>query len=214
MASFTNREDFEAEFYEGKDKIYFSTCWYQRYAPHIGETVVIKDEKGNKFIAFVKKGNKPHLVFNQTKLRFMYQLTLFGIIILKLVDDSKFEMKVLGHYLGKIDTNDPAKYDGHWGYDPMWVLEISEEMSTEGKLLMIPDDVVDIIYHGSVDYELEVSVSETNECYTWEVQHMGNQFLIAGGWVDFLKNQIKKGIKKIFFYNDGAKSTVVLKVSP
>ncbi|PNX96252.1 hypothetical protein L195_g019454 [Trifolium pratense] len=139
------KEDFEAEFYEGKDKIYFSTCWYQRYAPHIGETVVIKDEKGNKFIAF-------------------------------LVDDSKFEMKVLGHYLGKIDTNDPAKYDGHWGYDPMWVLEISEEMSTEGKLLMIPDDVVDIIYHGSVDYELEVSVSETNECYTWEVQHM------VAGW--------------------------------
>jgi hypothetical protein len=66
----------------------------------------------------------------------MYQLTLFGIIILKLVDDSKFEMKVSGHYLGKIDTNDPAKYDGHWGYDPMWVLEISEEISTEGKPLV------------------------------------------------------------------------------
>jgi hypothetical protein len=79
---------------------------------------------------------------------------------------------------------------------------------------MIPDDVVDIIYHDSVNSELEVSVSETNECYTWEVQHMGNQFLISGGWVDFIKNQIKKGIKKIFFYNHGAKSTVVLKVSP
>ncbi|PNY07449.1 hypothetical protein L195_g003945, partial [Trifolium pratense] len=181
-ASYGNDEDFHAAFYEGKDKIYFPTCWYQRHAPRIGETVVIKDEHGNNFIAFVNK-----------------------------VDENKFEMKVMGHYLGKIDTNDPAKYYGHWGYDPMWILEISESMATEGKPLMIPDSVVDIIYHGSVAYELEVSISETTECYTWEVQHTGVNFLIAGGWVDFLKNQVKKGIKKMFFYNDGAKSTVILR---
>ncbi|XP_045822093.1 uncharacterized protein LOC123914977 [Trifolium pratense] len=179
MASYGNDEDFHAAFYEGKDKIYFPTCWYQRHAPRIGETVVIKDEHGNNVIAFVNKGDKPYLEFNQTKLRLMYQLTVFGLIKLKLVDENKFEMKVMGHYLGKIDTNDPAKYYGHWGYDPMWILEISEFMATEGKPLMIPDSVVDIIYHDSVAYELEVSISETTECYTWEVQHTSVNFLIA-----------------------------------
>jgi hypothetical protein len=49
----------------------------------------------------------------------MYQLTQFGLMNLLYDGNSKFEIKLIGHYLGRIDTNDPAKYNGHWGYDPM-----------------------------------------------------------------------------------------------
>jgi hypothetical protein len=103
-----------------QDKIYFPTCFYNKWADELGRYIVLKDIHGNRFIGFVSHNDKgAYFSFNQKKLRFMYQLTQFGLMNLLYDGNAKFEIKLIGHYLGRIDTNDPAKYNGHWGYDPM-----------------------------------------------------------------------------------------------
>jgi hypothetical protein len=121
-----------------QDKIYFPTCFYNKWADELGRYIVLKDVYGNRFIGFVSHNDKgAYFSFNQKKLRFMYQLTRFGLMKLLYDGNAKFEIKLLGHYLGRIDTNDPAKYNGHWGYDPMWSVEISESMARDLQPLVI-----------------------------------------------------------------------------
>ncbi|GAU31625.1 hypothetical protein TSUD_63740 [Trifolium subterraneum] len=106
--------------------------------------------------------NKP------TRILLDYQIVenKFGMNFLPDVEDDK---TIPEQHVINIGSSDNES-DHHTEVLPNELSQQESEMDTE--VLMIPDDVVDIIYHGSVDYELEVSVSETNECYTWEVQHM------------------------------------------
>ncbi|WJX40410.1 hypothetical protein P8452_27888 [Trifolium repens] len=75
--------------------------------------------------------------------------------------------------------------------------------------LLIPEHVVDIIYNGTVPYEIEVTTYQTDDLYTWEVERKDTKFVIVGGWHEYLRECIAKGVRSIFFAMDGANYTVV-----
>jgi hypothetical protein len=74
----------------------------------------------------------------------MYQVTKVGIMKLKVVGQSTVEMKVMSRYLGKIDTNDPIRYGGYWGHDPMWRFFVFKSMAKDCKPLVLYSTLIEI----------------------------------------------------------------------
>jgi hypothetical protein len=128
-----------------QEKIYIPKLFYERWKTCLGNDVVVKDDCGNRFIGFIANDDEgTYLTINGKRLRFMYQVTKVALVRLKVVGERTFQMKVIGRYLGKIDTNDPRRYGGYWGHDPMWRFFISESMAKDCKPLVIYYTLIDI----------------------------------------------------------------------
>jgi hypothetical protein len=128
-----------------QERIYIPKWFYERWKSRLGNDVVVKDDRGNCFIGFIANDHRgTYLRINEKLLRFMYQVTKIGIMKLKVVGEGTFEMKVMGKYLGKIDSNDPRRYGGYWGHDPMWRFFISESMAKDCKPLVIYSNLSEI----------------------------------------------------------------------